>query len=304
MRKIVFYLLLVFCGVLLIDFAYRNICVYAFKSSSEESGVRDKTFAVKKPYNIVILGASRAESHYRAKMIENSIKMSAYNYGSSGGSIVQQYFALINALNNDSLKLVILDLTPSQLSNKWIKERTSSFYPYYWENDTVRSIIKQIDGNMMDLLMCSSLIQYNSHLTSVFLHILNAKNTLLEENGFRPLKYTGQEYTVSKNDIEHEGIVGNGGYNSAALSIFHKLIALCNKKGVKVVVCLSPSLVLGDSDKNYLKNIAVYEKVDCWDFSNFISDPILFSDASHLNEKGATLFTDAIIKKMKMIFCE
>lgn len=301
MKRLLFYFLLVFIGIFLIDLTYRYLCVETFENPVEESGVRNKIFFVNEPYDIAILGASRAECHYRAKIIEDSLKWSAYNFGGSGGSILQQYLALIKALKNGSLKIVVLDITPSQLSNKWIKERLSAFYPYYWVNDTVRLIVNQIDGRRMNLLMRSSLIQYNSNLTSVITHFLNFNNNAYDEKGFTPLDFTGKKLVVNDKDIEHEKISSNGGYNPYAIYYFHKLISLCKDNGVKVVVCLSPSLVLGDSERLYIEKLAADNNVECWDYSDSISDRELFRDASHLNAKGADLFTNMIVDRLRVI---
>ena len=48
-----------------------------------------------------------------------------------------------------------------------------------------------------------------------------------------------------------------------------------------------------------INKICEIRGIDFWDMSHVISDPLLFSDATHLNEKGASTFTNIVINKIK-----
>lgn len=304
MKKITCYVFFVVIGLLIIDSCYRYICYNTFEKPLENSGVKEgqnKFFYVKKHSDIVVLGASRAEYHYQTKMIEDSLGVSSYNYGGAGESMIGQYLSLLQAYKNGPVKIVILDITPSQLSNKWVTERISCYYPFYWANDTVRNYVRLVEGNIIDFLMCSSLIQYNSQMTCVLSHLLHREQSPNNNNGSLTLKYTGREITVSKSDLEHEKISFNGGYSSIAIMCFHNIVSLCKKNNTKLIVCLSPSVALGKEERAFLKNITAEESVECWDYTDLFSDYRFYGDASHLNEKGSFLFTETIIEKLRKL---
>ena len=84
MKKIGLYILLVIGGVAIIDIAYGLVCKHlvGYKSNETISHVWEDSNE-----DIVIFGASRAHSHYNPQIIEDSLNMSAHNYGMDGCNI-------------------------------------------------------------------------------------------------------------------------------------------------------------------------------------------------------------------------
>ena len=70
---------------------------------------------------------------------------------------------------------------------------------------------------------------------------------------------------------------------------------------IHLIVCLSPSLSFSKSSEDYMQELCSNEGVDCWNYTRFIQDPILFSDYNHLNDKGARMFTKDLICRLKAL---
>lgn len=289
MKKFFLYLFIVLLGVSIIDVAYRGVCKLTLKETAIDNN----------NYNIAVLGASRAELQYRSKIIADSLNLTVYNYGQAGTSILNQYFTLLEITKNKTPEIVILDLTPNQLSSDWIKKRISRYYPDYWKNETVRDVINEVEGYNHDLIMTSALVQYNSKLFNIVVNLI--KDVPVEENelGFFAKAYSGEPVEVREKDIVHERLNSNGGYSEFADLYLKRMVDICDQKSIKLIVCMSPSLVLDDNDRFFLLSKVKELNLLCWDMTDSIKDPLLFYDASHLNDRGATLFTEMIVANLK-----
>ena len=293
-NKLLVYLLMVFVGVAAIDAVFRLVFSPIFDNPpiNTKAGATYRFVSYHKPANLVILGASRATHHYRSEQIEDSLNISVYNYGGDGRSILYQYLCLLKAADNGDLRTVILDLSPAQIGNEWVEDRISDLYPFYWKNDTVRTMVDEVEKRNIRLLMLSSLIQYNSQ----YLNLVAPMNSV---KGYIALPYTGipvdlKEITNSESDggIEDQ-------YNEIGIKYLSRIVSFCRDANINIIVCLSPSLVLPQSDENYMLRICMSLGVECWNMTHDIIDPYLFSDYNHLNDKGANLFTMSVVNRLK-----
>lgn len=293
-KSLILYLLVVFLGVVLIDIAFRLAFTPLFKNppANTKASATYKFVSYKEPADIIVLGASRANHHYISRQIEDSLGVSAFNYGWDGRCTLYQYLCLLRGIENGALKTVILDLSEAQLSKEWVDERISDLYPYYWQNDTVRMLVNEVEHKNMSFLMLSSLVQYNSQY-------LNMVAPMPNEKGYTALPYTGKPLDLSalpKDRIKpHE----DSYYSDIAIKYLFRMEEVCEQRDIRLIVCLSPSLSVSKGDEEYIEILCKKYNIECWNLTHYIDDPILFSDVNHLNDKGARLFTDYIISRLK-----
>ena len=277
--KFLIYFIIVFGGIIIIDIVIR--AKYSFVSYNE-------------PANIIILGASRANHHYRTIQIEDSLGMSAFNYGWDGRCILYQYLCLLRGIENGELKTVILDISEAQLSNEWVNDRISDLYPYYWKNDTIKDMVDKVEKKSTNYFLLSSLVQFNSQFSILFSHENNIK-------GYAPLQYTGKPVIIVP-ESRNEGIgeLNNKDfYSNIALEYFEMIVKICRERKINLYVCLSPSLSVTKIHENYLENLCKKYDVICWNKTHYITDPLMFSDLSHLNDEGSKIYTAEIIRLIK-----
>lgn len=289
-NKFIIYLFVVVTGVIVIDVIFRLVFTPLFDNPplNTKASSTYKFVAHKTPADLVILGASRAQHHYISEQMEDSLGVSVYNYGSDGRCTLYQYLCLLNAIENGEVKIAILDLSSAQLSKEWVDDRISDLYPYYWKNDTVRQMVDEVEKKDMSCLMLSAMVQFNSQ----YLNLIAPMNS---NKGYIPLPYTGIPLDTSNMKMS-EDIKQNDYYSDIASRYFSKIVSLCRDKNVQLLVCLSPSLSFSKSGEDYMQKLCINEGVVCWNLTRFIQDPVLFSDNSHLNDKGAELFTNEIIR--------
>ena len=296
MSRFLKYIFFVLCGFAILDVSSRFIFGYFFEHPGKDSRIEAvyKFVFHENPDNLVILGASRADRHYASQQIEDSLKISLFNYGFEGCSIVHQYLSLLKAIENGGLKLVILDLSTAQLEEEWVHDRNSRYYPYYWKNDTIKNVINKVEGKNMSFYMLSSLFQYNSQLFNLFIKDKQYK-------GYSPLpfKNSAVEKIVSDKDplVEYKEIEHS--VSPLANAYLGEMKKECEIHNIKFVVCISPSFVISEGNDRYIENLCKNINIDCWNMSTTVEIPTFFSDETHLNEKGAELFTGFLIKKIK-----
>lgn len=288
MKQLVKYILYVFIGVTVIDLAYRLVCDYFYQHPKKDSFILENyTFIhCNTPYQCVILGASTAKHSYVSQQIEDSLNISTYNMGWNGRSVLYQYLSLMKAIKNGGLELAILNLSTSQMRDNWVKDRISDLYPYYWHNDTIREIVNEVEDRNMDILMCSSLIQFNSKLDNMLRSEKSVK-------GYIPIPYSGKPAKVNSTATLNKG---KKDFNLIAVKYFQEMAKECEKNKVRFIVCLSPSLDTTETEIAILKDLCDSSNVEMWNMVHVIRDPFLFKDGDHLNEKGAELFTQMFIE--------
>lgn len=289
--KLIKFVAFVVIGVVIVDIVFRLIFTPVFDNPpiNTRAGGTYKFVTFKEPVEIAILGASKANRHYRSSQIMDSLGVSVYNYGSPGRCIFYQYLCLLRGIENGGLRTVILDLADAQLSEEWVNERISDLYPYYWKNDEVKKMVDEVDGEDMGVLMLSALVQFNSQY-------LNFVAPIVSDKGYTPFPYTGKVFDINKHK---EDIEKNYSYSKIAIKYLKKIMSICKDNNIELIVCLSPSMIVSEESENYLLSLCSENGITCWDKTHFISDARLFYNANHLNEKGAELFTEEIVRMLK-----
>lgn len=294
MKKSIFfvYLFAVIFGVAVIDVLVRQVFTPIFENPpiNSKASATYKFVSHTEPTTLAIFGASRANHHYRSEQIEDSLGLSVYNYGWDGRCILYQYLCLLSAIKNGDLKMVLLDLSEAQLSDKWVVERISDLYPYYWSNRDVCEIVDRVEGNIIKFFMTSALVQYNSQYLNFLAYIEDVK-------GYSPLAYTGKALDLTELRTDK----GEMKYNEIALFYLKRISQVCKEKNIDVIVCLSPSLSVSKESEERLQKICDKFDLDVWNYTRLITDPSLFSDYEHLNDKGAEVFTGEVINRIKKI---
>ena len=291
MKKCALYILFVFLGVSVIDIAYRLICDYCYQHPRKESFIQTNyTFInCNTSYQFIILGASTARHSYVSQQIEDSLGVSCYNMGWDARSVLYQYLSLMKAIHNGGLEIAVLNLSISQLTDEWVKDRISELYPYYWYNDTIRNIVNEVKDSNMDILMISSLIQYNSKLDQM---IRSEKNN----KGYIPLSYTGNPTIVNAADTLN---IIKPSFNKIAVKYLAEMVRECNKNKVRFIICLPPCLDSAEIEVQALCDLCDNVGAEMWNMIHTIQDPLLFNDGHHLNEKGAVEFTREFIGELR-----
>jgi lysophospholipase L1-like esterase len=252
--------------------------------------------------DIIILGASNAEAHYDANIISDSTTLSVFNFGSGGQNIYYHYAILNTILKHHTPKVVILELggidylvTPP----RWDKEQLpSSLGPLYFHCDTVSNIIDAISPSEKCKYL-SRIYPFNSTVDDIIYSFLKGNNNAqIKNKGYVPIKESFHLLTLTEEDLQGKE------FDTAKIEYIERFIELCKSQNIKIIIVRSPAYYIKTTNYSNL----VYERlnkrigIEIWDYeqdSSFLSHREYFKDALHMNQRGATIYSQIIAKRLK-----
>lgn len=180
-----------------------------------------------------------------------------------------------------------------------IKDNLSVLLPYYYSSKGIKEIIK-LRGPNEKIKFISKIYPFNSQIFDILWTTSKGNNNpLFTFNGYIPLRgeiaHEGQDYD---NDVEIK-------LDSMKVSYICKLSSLCHEHNVKLIMIISPEYFgqkTGTRQVDIISKIAKQADIERWDYEcdSVISfDKSLFKDQVHLNHRGATLFTETIVERIK-----
>lgn len=245
--------------------------------------------------DILILGASRANHSFNCKLIKDSLGLSAYNAGRDGQNMVYAAMAFYAYLERYTPKIVILDVSPSQVSGEW-NSHLNEMNCFYGMSKPVDEVINHVFSFADRLKLCSNLYRYNN--TWQWLLQAHFAKSQADLDGYRPMPVN--ESTNFKSVTKNDKFIAD----TLNVGYFNKIVKTCKEKNIRLILSYTPSLMIDNGNfqpwlKGFAKSYGLL-LMDYADDSRFNDHPELFYDMTHLNSKGADLFTkDFIIKVHK-----
>lgn len=288
--------------LIFLDFVSGNILKFLyFKQNS--GWLYRTTYALENTQaNLLVFGASRANHHYCTNMLQDELNISTYNTGRDGNAIFYHYAVLKSILKRYTPKIAILDFSHGEFKlNQDSYDRISSLLPYYETHPEIRSII-QLKSKYETLKLFSKIYPYNSLLFQITAGNLKSNRARINRNdinGYVPLSQ------VWKGKLVHEKKYNNYKIDPHKVHYFKLFIEDCIHSGVKLYIILSPSFVHfegSDTSVTIAKELAYLNHIQFIDFSKdkeFLTQPTIYADESHLNDVGAKLYTEKVIKKLQ-----
>lgn len=248
--------------------------------------------------DIMVFGSSRAQHHYDPEAFTES-SQSFYNTGKDGQGIFYSWAVLKSIIQRtNGKKIVVLDINPNEFSkNQDSYDRLSELLPYYHENNEIKEIIN-LKSQFEKYKTVSNLYRYNSKiLTIVKDNLLPTDHNM--QNGFEPIETSNQNFELSV--VDDQEII-----DSLEIEAFIGFLKDAKAASHEVYVFISP--VYRRYPNGMTSSISITEeiceKLDIPFFtyhqdSLFLKSPFYFSDATHLNETGAKIYSDEVWNKIK-----
>ena len=249
--------------------------------------------------DILVLGSSRAKHSYDPLIVEDSTNFSCFNAGRDGTEhLLFNYGQFLAAIQRYNPKIVILDLRPEDLAYSAKEyDMLSPLLPYYKTHGEIRELLLE-RGPFEKPKHISSLYPFNSLIFQVIMGNLELnKKRKVHYNGyvpFREAKVVGQIDTlpihVAKLDEYKIGLLRN-------------MISVCNHKNIRLIFVYSPTwhIVTETSYDSVLADLCKEYQVEYLNMANlpdFLENPGYFYDRTHLNEKGARIFTSLLLRNI------
>ncbi|MCF6132706.1 DUF1574 domain-containing protein [Flavobacterium wongokense] len=245
---------------------------------------------------IIILGSSRGARNIIASEIEKKTGHSTYNLAYPGSDIEFHEFITRTLLKfNKAPKVILLsvDYPMAFLPDSILNFRLDRLYPLVKYNYINEELVARDEKN----IIMSNLFAL-SRMNKTNFDIRQKKFTALDTlyaDGSMPISFQkeGEDWTqaatVTKYDSKKELEV--------KLECFQKIIALCQEKNIQLIIIQPPLFdPMDGAFRERLKQLT-QNKIPFFDYNN--QNPIYknkdyFYDRTHLNRKGATIFTDEI----------
>lgn len=298
MKKFLLKVLLFFACVVVMDFAFGLFFSFLRTHAKGGSTANCEYIANRATDDIIILGSSRASHHYVPQIIEDSLSMSCYNCGEEGNGVVLAYGRLKMLTDRYKPKLVIYEITPgydygtNEPNNKYL-----GYLRAYYNKDGISELFNDFDDELSWIKMQSKMYQNTSRLLPDLVdNVLGRDNN----QGYSPLNGKLNESKRLSTPVDRIAME----VDSLKLSYVEKMIKLCQENDIPLLFMMSPWYNYGDNLIEYEPAMQLCEqyKVPIFNSINdsmIASNAEMFQDLSHLNCKGAKMYTSNLIPIIK-----
>jgi hypothetical protein len=242
-----------------------------------------------KQSDVLILGASCAKYHYNSQILADSLQMTVENTGVGGMKAEYSDLVLQSYLERCTPRCVVIDVY-GQLDTG--EGRLPRVRPFYGVNQPVTSYYDNETDWQQRLKLQSALYRYNGTLDLLLRHAINAPN---RTHGFAEM-----EGEVSMKDTV---VVHHFQPDPVKERHLRHVAQLCRDHAVRLVLVLSPRRVHNADQEAWVyafcreHNLQLINELHV---PEYYTGEKLFHDESHLNGRGATLFSQRIAHHLKL----
>ena len=199
-----------------------------------------------------------------------------------------------------SPSLIIWETSQTSLYEQ-VADPIENLYPYYRKNSWVTAIIKSGTPWTERVRLNSKVYRYNSAILRVAMRYLG-RNSFVDGTvkGYLPLppKKHLNPLELTEEPMIHDEL------DEAKVERFRSILCRAREKDVKLIVVESPKykIICGESlSADLMKSLCEEYGVRFIDNSQiqfFLEHPELFSDATHLNDDGAKVYTEMFLEEI------
>lgn len=290
MKKFLAGVALFFAVMFVADFIFGKVMFYAESHSSS----KNYHCMYEADEDILILGSSFAVRNIVPSVIEESLGVSCYNAGEAGNGSMVAWARYNMFIKKHIPKLIIYTLTPDY---DYIKSDVYSKYlnimkPYYGLEESVASMYDDVMNWSDGFMLNSNFVKFNSYCAQLIYYSLSKKNVGLQ--GYDPLYETFTSYEMSK-----EQIVNNYEIDAPKMTYLERLFGDIIERGIPILCVLTPDYRDNFKLDIYSEGLQLCEKynipiVNHKNCEGLTMNAQYFYDISHLNDKGAKIFSSML----------
>lgn len=247
--------------------------------------------------DILIFGSSRAQHDIYSDAIQDSLKSTTFNLGYRGSSIDFQLFLLKTVLkHNKKPKIIFLTLDDDRefLPEKTLQFRYDKLYSLVKYQEITRELIVRKDFSPFAAVLYSARLGWEQ---------FSKPKPMTKYENWTPAGTVLLDTTATDFDKSRKQ---NKIYNSnlelpERLGAFKELLYICQKEDIQLFVLVPPNFTKQNKAfVNRVRELISDENISFYAENSFLfNDSNYFHDQSHLNKKGAILYTNEVIRKVK-----
>ncbi len=258
--------------------------------------------------DIAIYGSSRAWVHINPQILEDSLGVSAYNFGIDGHNFWLSYLRHLDLLKyNDKPKQIIMSVDIFALQKRSNLYQMEQFLPFMLWNGNIRKYTSTYIGyNILDYFIPLKRYFGQKTILKECSAIARNKNPF---NEFRTKGYAGMNRTWNS-DLEKAQSMQDKfqvHMHQESIELFERFINECKEDNIDLVLVYTPEYIEGQNfiaNRNDIldifKNFAEEYGLLYLDYSDheMCLNRDYFYNASHLNKEGAELFTRVLAEDL------
>lgn len=299
MKKYIIYIAVFFAVVAAVDFGFGKACDYMTTHAKGGATKQLVDLCEKDHYDMLVMGSSKAHHNYIPQVFTDSLGLTCYNAGYDGNGIILAY-AILSMIDDNRLpKLIVYDV--KQQFDIYHYDGDGDYTRYYQklkkfiDEPVVTEIVESISKADVTKLH-SGLVRYNGDLLFTLSGFLRGEKKG-NNYGYAPMKGQLEESDVQEKDYSNE-------LDTLKMEYFRKFIELTKERNVDLIVVFSPEFNTPYAeDLLPIRKLCKAEDVTVVDlFEDESYQRIeLFVDHCHMNEVGAKMLSEAMVKEIKSI---
>ncbi len=262
--------------------------------------------------DVAVYGSSRASCHIVSQILEDSLKIRAYNIGISNHTFWMQNLRHKEYLKYNKLpKYIIYDVDIFSFTLFKSLNNIEQFLPYMLYSEDMKpyldlyNVFSNIDYYLPFMRYYG---QYKAVLLSM-LGIFPADDTWKNAKGFyymKDMNWNAADLERAKKQTEHYEVK----FDALLLNMFEDFIRECKAKGIKLIFIYDPEYIEGqkfnknlDEAFNYYQHFSDKYGIPFLNYSNdtLCMDKKYFFNSLHLNKLGAIHYTRKLAHDLKTL---
>ncbi|WP_439185731.1 DUF1574 family protein [Carboxylicivirga taeanensis] len=263
--------------------------------------------------DIIVVGNSRAKVHFDPILIEKLTGLSCYNLGKDATDLFQQQ-TVINSIVESQIhpKYVVLSTDINSLPKKSEIFEKQAYLPYL-NNSFISNVLEEVDQQVV-YERTLPFIKYRGYPEIILKGLLRhfkKDNEYSRTKGFEPQnRIWNNDFSKFQKMMGNEKIVLSEDEVNEGFKILQHIIDVCKSKGIGVIIVQPPRYCelyeyFPQKEKIdiQIQNLSITNDIFYLDYShsNISLDKSFFYNASHLNARGAQIFTTKLCNDLNKL---
>ena len=273
--------------VLLVVLDYSYTWVYRHSSNR---GKVEKVFNSKgENFDVVILGSSRANNHFVPELFEKK-GLKTFNFGMSGAHLFEASLMLkLMAERHYKIKTVILEADLGLCNEKESEAIAAKFLPYIHHSEIIKNhFSSQENFRELYYIPFYRYIDFDALIgfREMYQTATGKPTNILDNLGYHPL--TSNKPGNMKNDIRALKPIRN--------KYYEEIKQICKANHYNLITVMTPMCSNVKGLDYFEKANQIYPEIH--NLENVVQGDQYFSSCGHMNDSGARLFTEVLLKRV------